>query len=373
MEPPSGKPQQNPRDDTDDSLRSEREKTDQELRAARAAIEDDADDAVELARGRAEDMLLEARARTDRDMAAVAASASIERDVAGERAEEDRIWAAERATEDERIHVEREERQRALNELLRLEREATDERLLIERAHADETIATRDDFLGMVSHDLRTLLGGIALNAALLTKHADKQGEAGIETLRHAHRIQRFTARMNRLIGDLLDVVSLEAGQLAVSPRPRDAVQLVRDVMETFQPEFSAKGLTLSSEVAAGTLLATFDHERIVQVLANLFSNALKFTEAGGHVSLLVAPHGEKVRFSVSDTGIGVPPDALQTIFDRFRQVKARDRRGLGLGLYISRCIIEAHGGQIWAERREGPGTTFHFTLPSFESSPEGK
>ena len=364
MEPSDEKPAAKERVETDESLRSEREKTDRELAAAREAIEEDADEAVDAARDRAEALLRETRGRTDRDMKADGAGQALRREVADERAEEDRAFAEERATEDERLHVEREQRQQALNELLRHEREATDERLLVERARADAAVATRDEFLGMVSHDLRTLLGGIALNAALLAKHATAQGEAGADTLRHADRIQRFTGRMNRLVGDLLDVVSLEAGRLEVSPRPRDAVQLVRDAMEAFQPAFSAKGLTLGSHVAARALLAEFDHERILQVIANLLSNALKFTEPGGRVRLVVAPDGEQVRFSVSDTGIGIPEDQLESVFERFRQVKSRDRRGLGLGLYISRGIVEAHGGAIWAECNSERGTTFHFTLP---------
>ena len=367
MEPPDRKPLPEARGDTDESLRSERAKTDRELTAARAAIEDDADDVVELARERTEAMLRKARARTDSDMEEDDASPAMRREVVSERAKEDQLSADERAAEDERLYVEREQRQHMLDELLQSEREATDERLLVERAHADQTIASRDDFLGMVSHDLRTLLGGIALNAALLAKHANTQGDVGTETLRHATRIQRFTARMNRLVGDLLDVVSLEAGRLAVSPRQHDAVRLVRDAMEAFQPTFAAKELTLSSRVLEGALLAEFDYERILQVVANLLSNALKFTEAGGHVSLLVAPYEGEVRFSVTDTGIGVPADELGHIFERFRQLKTKDRRGLGLGLYISRCIIEAHGGKIWAERTDSPGTVFHFTLPGVE------
>jgi signal transduction histidine kinase len=366
MEPSDPKPGKE-RSDTDESLRSERNKTDRELANARGEIEEDADAVVTKARARAEALLRATRGRTDADMMADT-NPALRREVARERAEEDRVFAAERATADERLHVERAQRQRALRELLRLERDATDERLLLERAQADETVATRDKFLGMVSHDLRTLLGGIALNAALLSKHAGAQGAAGAETLRHTDRIQRFTARMNRLVGDLLDVVSMEAGRLDVSPRPQDAVQLVRDAMEAFQPAFSAKGLTLSTHVAANTLLAKFDHERILQVIANLLSNALKFTDAEGHVTLLVAPDGEQVRFTLTDTGIGVPDDQLEGIFERFNQVKAHDRRGLGLGLYISRCIVEAHGGRIWTERADGPGAAFHFTLPGIAS-----
>jgi signal transduction histidine kinase len=357
------KPQQE-RVDTDESLQNERAKTDEELRQRRADIEEDADEVVSEARQRATEVLRTARERSDRDLAARGTDAAGQRKLLTERAIEDRALAEERATADERLYVEREERQRALASLLSLEREATDERLLIERTRADRTVATRDDFLGMVSHDLRTLLGGIALSAAILTQQANADGEAGAPMLGHLERIQRFAARMNRLVGDLLDVVSLEAGSLAIAPRPHDAVKLVRELMETFQPAFAAKRLALSSEIAAGSLLAKFDQERIMQVLANLLSNALKFTEQG-HVALSVAPRGQEVCFSVTDTGIGIPKEDLEAVFDRFRQVKAHDRRGLGLGLYIAKCIVEAHGGRIWAEANEGGGAAIRFTLPA--------
>ena len=367
MEPPAKS--QKEREDTDESLRSERSKTDQELERARRDIEEDADRVVEVARERAEAVLDAARERTDEQLAAKGASADTQFDLATERVQEDRALADERATADERLHLERAERKRALANLLSLERDATDERLLVERERADGAVASRDDFLGMVSHDLRSLLGGIALNSALLTKHARTQGEAGAEMLRSVERIQRFTARMNRLIGDLLDVVSLEAGKLAVSPKPCDAVRLVRDAVEAFEPQFSAEGITLRSHTEVASIRAQCDDERILQVLANMLSNALKFTERGGSVTLTVKPLDTQVCFSVTDSGIGLPEGAEQSIFERFRQVMTKDRRGLGLGLYIAKCIVEAHGGRIWAERLERGGTSLHFTLPGVDAA----
>ena len=363
MEPPAHKPHKE-REDTDESLRFERSKTDRELENARNDIEEDADRVLEVARQRAGIVLEAARERTDEDLSSQGAGAVTLAGIAAERAEEDRLLTDERATADERLHVERAERKRALATLLSLERESTDDHLHVERGRADETVDARDDFLGMVSHDLRTLLGGIALNTALLTKHAQRQGEPGNETLQRAERIQRFTARMSRLIGDLLDVVSLEAGRLAVSPQRRDAVNLVRDAVDAFEPLFADKGITLRWHTEVGSLLAEFDDERILQVLANMLSNALKFTQRGGYVTLTVNRIGSEVCISVTDTGIGIPAGDEQAIFERFRQVRAKDRRGLGLGLYISKCIVEAHGGRIWAERLERGGTSLHFTLP---------
>jgi signal transduction histidine kinase len=168
---------------------------------------------------------------------------------------------------------------------------------------------------------------------------------------------------MTRLLGDLVDVASIEAGRFGVVPETSDANALVRDTVEAFRPAASAKGISLVLAAADGVLLAKYDQDRILQVLANLLSNAIKFTGRGS-IAVRVESIGTEVRFSVADTGAGVEPDHLQSIFERFWQVTRGDRRGLGLGLFISRCIVEAHGGRIWAESALGRGSTFYFTLP---------
>ena len=110
--------------------------------------------------------------------------------------------------------------------------------------------------------------------------------------------------------------------------------------------------------------LAAFDPARILQVLVNLLSNAIKFTPTDGKVVVRVERLGDEIRFAVSDTGEGIPTDKLEAVFERFLQVKPNDRRGVGLGLYISKCIVQGHGGRIWAESRMGHGSTFCFTIP---------
>lgn len=347
----------NERDETDASLLAERTKTDVELTRTQVAIEDDADQAVCMARDRAEEVLREARDLADH-------SRSVPASVARERAAEDDTVAEEHAAADEQLRVDREERQGALAALLRLEREATDEGLEVERALADEAVASRDDFLGVVSHDLRSMLGGIAVSASSLASHANAAGADGEQTIKHIDRIQRFTARMNRLLGDLLDVVSLEAGALYVDPAPHDVVKVVNDAAEAFQLSFSAKGVGLAIEAEAGPIVATFDDQRILQVLANLLINALKFTPRDGKVTLSVARSDDEVCVSVIDTGVGIPEGAEETIFERFRQGAAQDRRGVGLGLYIAKSIVDAHAGRVWATRPAAGGAALHFTLP---------
>jgi signal transduction histidine kinase len=106
-----------------------------------------------------------------------------------------------------------------------------------------------------------------------------------------------------------------------------------------------------------------FDHDRMLQVLGNLISNSIKFTGPGGKIAVGAERADDELRFCVSDTGAGIPEDSLEAIFERFWQVGRNDRRGLGLGLYISKCIVEAHGGRIWAESTRGEGTTVCFSI----------
>jgi signal transduction histidine kinase len=216
----------------------------------------------------------------------------------------------------------------------------------------------------MVSHDLRNLLGGVAVTTAMLVKEASSD-EQGRKVVKRAESIQRFTARMNRLISDLLDVVSIDAGHLSVEPAPNEVTRVLSDSAEAFQLVAAAKHVALSVLEAPGLPRARFDYERILQVLANLVGNALKFTPPGGRIELRAESDGGNVRLSVSDTGSGIPEAQLEAVFERFRQVTQGDRRGHGLGLHISRCLIEAHGGRIWVESRLGKGSTFHFTLPA--------
>ncbi|NOK21353.1 ATP-binding protein [Corallococcus carmarthensis] len=357
------------REDTDESLRLERERSDDEYSNRQTTIEEEADAAVQKSRGRADEVLRATRENADARMAHGQESAQMRQSVSRERAREDAALLGERATADDELQDERAERQRALAALLHTEREETNIRLLIERTSADDGLAARDQFLGMVSHDARALLGGIALQSAVLKRDA-AEDEAGRSALKAAEKIQRFTARLTRLIEDLLDVVSIEAGMLRVDPTVQDAVALARESIEAFQPLASAQNLSLDLDLRGATLMAKLDPERVLQVLANLLTNAIKFTPAGGRISLRVEPVDQDVRFSVTDTGSGIPSHQLEEVFQRFWQAHSADRRGVGLGLSISKGIVEALGGRIWAESRPGKGSTFWFTLPGALASP---
>ena len=344
--------------ETDTSLRAERHKTDEQLAKRRSASETVADEVVELARERADAVLDASREAAD----AQAPSAVPPDDLQVARASEDEALLVERAAADERLEAERAERKAAVARLLMLERHETDDRLLTERDRADRSVASRDEFLAIVSHDVRSLLAGMALSTEVLI-HLQPPGVEGDQARREAHRIRRHTVRMNGLVGDLIDVVSMESGKLRVEPTEQDATRLLVEVAESFQLLASAKQIRLVVEAPTGPVLARFDHDRLLQVMANLIGNALKFTAAGGCITLGLACIERGALFTVRDDGCGIASDQLDSVFERFSQASQSDRRGLGLGLYIARCIIEAHGGRIWVESTPGAGSVFHFTL----------
>jgi signal transduction histidine kinase len=349
------------RAETDDSLRRERHTSDK--RDTADAGEDSADRIVDLARARADAVLTVAREKEDRDP-----PVSGDGDLAQERAEADEVLEDERASADEILRREREDSARVLTAFLPLARKRTDGKLLTERASSDAALSSRDDFLGMVSHDLKNLLAGIVLSASVLERRATER--AGSDTTegkrigRGTERILLYAARMGRLIGDLVDVTSLTAGKLAVAPGPTDGRGLIAEALETFRLLAAEKRISLEARAMDKPQLVLGDHGRILQVLANLLGNAIKFTPEGGRISVGAERLGDEVRFSVSDSGPGIPETLLRTVFERFRQAGEDDRRGLGLGLYIARGIVEAHAGKIWVECPVGQGSTFHFTIP---------
>lgn len=349
--------------ETDSSLRAEREKTDEELAKRVSALEKDADQVVEFARERADSLLEAARQKADTTLRQADGQAEVADGLSVARASEDDAVTEERAAADDKLEAERAEQKRPLTRILMLEREETDERLLMERARSDRAVASRDDFLAIVSHDVRGILSGMAMSAELLMKMLP-EGAAEEGAHREAQRIGRLTRRMNRIIGDLLDFVSMESGKLDMVATPQDATRLLTETMESFQLTAAAREILMTSDVSHGRVVASFDHDRILQVLTNLVGNAMKFTKAGGNIALRLDPTEGGIQFTVRDSGCGIAADQIDAIFERFSQAAQADRRGLGLGLYIARCIIEAHGGKIWAESEPGKGSAFHFTLP---------
>lgn len=351
------------RQQTDAALRSERTHTDRALADQRHAVEVEADSIVTVARENADAVLEAARQKADARIHAKGGPLAVGAAITEERVAEDAVVQDERQAADQTLRREREETAEVLRSLIPLERENTDRHLLTERARWDDAVANRDDFLGIVSHDLRGLLGAIVNTAAGLSSQAPDTTD-GQHVAAQAHRIRRYAAHMNRLISDLLDVASIEAGKLSMAPTLADAAALLTDASDSFEPAASAKSIAIEVQVDERPLEARFDYPRMLQVMTNLVSNAVKFTPSGGRVVLRAERSGSGLTLSVADTGPGIPDDQLEMVFERFWQLHAGDRRGLGLGLYISRCIVDAHNGRIWAESPDRSGTTIYLTLP---------
>lgn len=226
---------------------------------------------------------------------------------------------------------------------------------------ADWKVSDRDRLLAIFAHDLRTLLTVLTLNAKLFLSH---EGDAAEE---NGDRMKRAIARMDRLLSDLVDLAMLNQGQLRTTLRPSDLSIVLHEAIDCFRPLALAKSLTLSLAGADGPIAANLDHDRMFQVLSNLLSNAIKFTPSGGDIVLSVSTIHRLVRVEVRDTGPGIPQEDLRAIFECYRQLEGAAREGLGLGLFISRAILTAHMGRIWAESRLGSGSTFVFVLPGLD------
>jgi signal transduction histidine kinase len=225
---------------------------------------------------------------------------------------------------------------------------------------AQGAVLSREEVLEVVSHDLNNVLSAMMGSTQIMLKSAEQEGrQADKKGLRI---IQRSAQRMARLIGDLLDAASLDAGVLSLDVAPHDADDLIREVLEMEAPLAEQRGLELAVTSLGAPVEVVCDRSRIVQVLANLIGNALKFTESGS-IRLGLHRDDHELVFEVRDTGKGISPAQLDHIFDRYWTGRSSDGSGHGLGLHIAKGIVEAHGGRIWAESQEGLGSTFFFTL----------
>jgi signal transduction histidine kinase len=280
-----------------------------------------------------------------------------EDELATELHEERQVLASERHATDEDLAEERQHTDQAVEHVLQLLGEEI-------KAHAEARrhVSTRNEFLSIVSHDLRGPLMSISGSAAIIERAilpSDWQSVG--QWVAH---IRRSVDVMERLINDLLEFGSLEDGRLRVNAESRDIRDVIHRAIEAFQPVAAEKSLTLTAEAGPNPVMVKYDHHRLFQVLSNVIRNSIKFTPGGGSICIRVLRAGDECQVSISDTGIGIPEGELQSIFERFRQLDGTGT-GLGLGLYISRWIIEAHGGRIWAESRVGSGATLFFTLPA--------
>ena len=232
------------------------------------------------------------------------------------------------------------------------------------RVAAENAVRARDEVVSIVSHDLRNPLNTVGMAASLLSDSVAPDESRGAER-KYLGIIERACATMDRIIQDLLDIARIESGRLAVEPHSVPAAELVDEAATMLRPVAEKNGQRLDCAALDGLPAVRADRDRVMQIFSNLAGNAIKFTPAGGTITLAAEPDGTGVRFRVTDTGSGIPAENIPHLFDRFWQASRTDRRGIGLGLPIVKGLVEAHGGSIHVESRVGEGTTFFFTLPA--------
>ena len=366
---------------TNGSLSHERRKTDEALSASARTSERDVALELEATREASDQETAEQRILSNnssemgKDLAACLQS---ERDSA------DASREAERGLTDETLQRERIERRAEEHAFFADQRIRTDKCLQFERIRSDlasslaakrltdeqaahdatkKAVTNRDEFLAIVSHDLRSPLSMISMCAdALAEEHEGKR--LSPELMEFVDIISRQAASMNRLIVDLLDVEHMVSGELTTFPAPCDLSKLVQEATDSFQMWASKQHIDLVSALPRENIVVSVDRDRIWQVLSNLIGNALKFTPEGGSVTVSLELMHEFVRISVRDTGVGIDADQQSQIFHRFSQIKKYDRRGVGLGLFIAKWIVEAHRGNIRVESTLGKGSTFVCMIP---------
>jgi len=229
------------------------------------------------------------------------------------------------------------------------------------RAAAERAIKARDEVLGIVAHDLRNPVHTVTMSATVLLEPSLSDERR----LRQAAIVQRCAGGMERLIQDLLDVSLLESGNFAIRGEPVQLPGVLDEAVDLFDMEARSRRISFSCEVSPEMPPVRGDRRRLLQVLSNLLGNAFRFTPAGGRVALGARREGAVVEVRVEDSGPGIPPENLSHVFDRFWQADRTAGVGAGLGLAISKGIIEAHGGRIWVESAVGRGTTVYFTVPA--------
>jgi len=222
----------------------------------------------------------------------------------------------------------------------------------------------KSEFLSTVSHELRAPLHSIGGFMQLLLDDKVEDRATQREAL---ETVARQTERLTRLINNLLDVSRMESGWLKLEKGPVQIRDVVREVVAEVRPMAEGRQIALADDTAPELPIVFADHERLAQVIRNLMHNAIKFTPSGGRIVISAAESEGNLVISVEDDGAGISGEAMPHLFERFYQADSSDTRragGTGLGLYICRQIVIAHGGSIWAESEVGKGSTFHLGVP---------
>ncbi|HIA51588.1 MAG TPA: PAS domain S-box protein [Candidatus Melainabacteria bacterium] len=224
----------------------------------------------------------------------------------------------------------------------------------------------RKDFVQMVSHDLRTPLTSINMLLSMLGQ--DRFGKLDEQGYKAVNRAQSNADYLIKLVSDLLDAEKLESGDLEIELQATSVATIIRKVVDATQDASRAQKVKVLTEIQEGGLIA--DEDRLVQVLINLVSNAVKYSQPDSQVTIRGAVGPDAAQFSVIDHGPGIPENQREAIFQRYKQLsqpKNLKKRGFGLGLAICKSLVDAHKGKIWLESEVGKGSTFSFTIPKLK------
>ena len=223
---------------------------------------------------------------------------------------------------------------------------------------SSDALRRREDILAIVAHDLRNPLNTISMSLALLRQDATPRDTPQLD------RIGRAMHRMNRLIGDLLDAAALDEGRLKVTPRPEFAAGIAREAADAAALTSKALRSRIELELPEPDVRISADRERLLQALAAILGNALKFTPEEGTVRLAISLQGDDAVFAVADRGPGIDPAHVKRVFERHYKANPASRDGAGLGLFIARGIVEGHRGAIRIDSEPGQGTTVSLAIP---------
>ncbi|MCD6519872.1 MAG: response regulator [Anaerolineae bacterium] len=282
-------------------------------------------------------------------------------------------WETELTKRQEQLVEELRKRQRELNRTLKALNEAysslkrSNDELIIARQEAEEARALKEQFVANVSHELRTPLNLIVGFAEMMCLAPESYpGVVWTPTLRgDIEELYRASRHLQGLVNDILDLARIDAARMPLYRELQDIRGIIFEAVETIAPLLRQKGLTYEVQCPQELPPLLIDRTRIRQVMLNLLNNAARYTDEGG-ITVRVEPKEMEILVSVQDTGVGIPANQLEHIFEKFRQANAglQKRGGAGLGLAISRQFIELHGGRMWAESQVGVGSTFYFSLP---------
>lgn len=244
---------------------------------------------------------------------------------------------------------------------LTAENKRLEEALRKAKARFDEINEQESTFVATVSHEFKNIL--TIIREAMTQVREGLLGGVNPAQQDMLDLAKRNIDRLVRLVRNLLDASKLEAGKMDLRKEPIDFPALVADILQTFHAEMSKRGIRLETRIAAVPSVAA-DRDRITEVLVNLLANAVKYAP-GGLIRIAAGENEDGLRCEIEDSGPGIAREYLETIFDKYHRIHAEKQEGTGLGLYVSKAIVELHGGKIWAESELGRGSRFIFTLPS--------